>query len=63
MNIHLHDNINLSHLSRHFEVKRPNGGDKAWNNQRNDETLQHVQEQLARVAHVAEMNTCIFMIL
>ena len=41
------------YLSRHSEVKGPNGGNEAWHDEGNDQTLEHVQEQFARIAHIA----------
>ena len=42
------------YLSRHSEVKGPNGGNEAWDDEGDDQALQHVQEQLPWVAHIAE---------
>ena len=44
----------ISNLSRHSEVEGSDGGNEAGDDEGDDEALQHVQEQLPRVAHVAE---------
>ena len=44
-----------SDLSRHSKVEGSDGGNEAWDDEGDDQALQHVQEQLPRVAHVAEM--------
>ena len=44
---------NHIYLSRHSEVEGPNGGNEAWHDKGNDQTLEHVQEQFARIAHIA----------
>ena len=41
------------YLSRHSEVEGPNGGNETWHDEGNDQTLEHVQEQFARIAHIA----------
>ena len=47
---------NHIYLSRHSEVEGPNGGNEAWHDEGNDQTLEHVQEQFARIAHIAGRN-------
>ena len=42
-----------ANLSRHSEVEGPNGGNETWHDEGNDQTLEHVQEQFARIAHIA----------
>ena len=44
---------NHNYLSRHSEVEGPNGGNEAWHDEGDDQTLEHVQEQFARIAHIA----------
>ena len=44
---------NHIYLSRHSEVEGPNGGNETWHDEGNDQTLEHVQEQFARIAHIA----------
>ena len=44
----------IGNLSRHSEVEGSDGGNEAGDNEGDDEALQHDQEQLPRVAHVAE---------
>ena len=56
MSIDLEEEDSLTnhiYLSRHSEVEGPNGGNEAWHDEGNDQTLEHVQEQFARIAHIA----------
>ena len=56
MSIDLEEEDSLTnhiYLSRHSEVEGPNGGNETWHDEGNDQTLEHVQEQFARIAHIA----------
>ena len=39
-------------LAAQPEIQRPDGGDQAGHDQREDQALEHVEEDLARVAHI-----------
>ena len=46
-----------SNLAAQPEVQRPNGGYEAGHNQGEDQALEHVQEDLAGVAHIVSLSS------
>ena len=53
---HVVENCSTTDLSAHPEVKLADGSNQTGNYQGNDETFQHVEEDLARVAHVVRLS-------